>query len=174
MRRSKYPSLGILDALFKLVYGFHLDPSKNGLFESLPPESRLTRNEYSKVLYKLELNGYITKKSSSILFTEKGEEKALLRSMGRIEPPKKRDGYSRLIAFDIPEKMRSARDAMRQKLYDFECIKIQKSLYLSQYVCEREIEEVARILKLKNHIQVFVIRSRCHFTVSHDRRKKVK
>lgn len=93
------------------------------------------------------------------MFTSKGERKALLRHMEQIKAPKKRDGLYRLIAFDVPEKMRAARDAMRQKLYEFECTKIQKSLYLTPYVCEKEIGEIADILKLQNHVNVFVLKS---------------
>lgn len=177
--RSKYPSLGIgildlLDEIFRLTNGFHLDPSKNGLYEVLPPESRPSRTKYSKVFNKLEHSGYIERKGETIILTDAGEEKALLRSMEKVEPPKKKDGFSRLIAFDVPEHMRSSRDAMRQKLYEFECMKVQKSLYLTPYVCEKEIEEIARILHLERYIQVFVIQNRRNFPFTHDRRKKVK
>ena len=159
MRRSKYPSLGILDALFKLAYGFHVDPSKNGLYESLPSPSRPSRIEYSKLLYQLQRSGYIHKTDKKVSLTDKGEQRALLRSIEQIAPPKKRDGFHRLIAFDIPETMRSARDMMRQKLYEFECSKVQKSLYLTSYVCEEEIGEIVRILNLQRHVQIFVLKS---------------
>lgn len=159
MRRGKYRSLGILDELFRLVNGFHLDPSKNGLYESLPSSSRPSRIEYSKVLYQLQRIGYITKTDKKVSLTDKGEQRALLRSINGVAPPKKRDGYYRLIAFDIPEDMRSARDMMRSKLYEFKCSKIQKSLYLTPYVCEGEIEEIGRILNVQRHIQVFVLKS---------------
>ena len=169
MRKSKYQSLGIIDALFEFIYGFNPNPSKNGLYEFISEPSRPSRVTYSKTLYKLEQNGYIKRSGDVISLTDKGEEKALMRHLEHIVPPKKRDGFSRLIAFDIPEKMRSARDVMRQKLYDFECTKIQKSLYMSPYICEEEITEIARILKLQQHIRVFIISP-----PSHDRRKKEK
>ncbi len=170
---AKYPSLGILDALFSMIYGFNIAPSKQGLYESLPAHWRDDRTHYSKALYKLEQKGYIRRSNDKISFTDVGEEKALLRSLKHIDPPKKRDGYSRLIAFDVPEQQRTARDILRKKLYEFQCIKVQKSLYMTPFVCEEELEKMAMILKLQKHLQIFVI-ARPHSPSNNDRQNREK
>ena len=153
MHHSKYPGLGILDTLHELLYGFSGDYSKWGLYESLPTKS-LTRQDFSKRLYSLANNGYVTYVNNKVSFTSKGKEKAIVRKLSSIQLQKRRDGHSRIIAFDIPEKMRRARDIIRGKLKEFECVKIQKSLYQTPYVCEREIREVSSILKIEQYVYV--------------------
>ena len=144
--------------MFTMVYGFHLDPSKNGLYESLPETSRPSREHFSKLLYQLQHSGYIRKTDDSVFFTKKGEERAFIRHAEQVVLKRKRDGFYRLIAFDVPEKRRFARDLMRAKLYEFECKKVQKSLYLTPYACEEEIEEIASILKMQSNVHVFVLK----------------
>src|SRR3989344_4682328 len=153
MRRSKYPSLGILDALHKYVFGFSSNPSQQGLYESLGYEKPSTE-VYSKRLYSLEHNGYITRDGHRLSLTSKGKKKTALRTLEKISLSKRSDGFRRLIAFDIPEKMRHARDVLRSKLKAFECDKIQKSLYVTPYICEQEIQEISRILHIERYVTV--------------------
>lgn len=154
MRRSKYPSLGILDALSKSIFGFSIDPTRNGLYESLPLEQRPSRETYSKILNQLERSGYIQRRSDRLKLRPKGKLKAQIRHIEQITLPKKHDGEYRLIAFDIPETMRHARDIIRSKLKAFQCTKIQKSLYMTPYICEKEIEEVCNILRINRYVTV--------------------
>ena len=153
MRRSKYPSLGILDALDRLVIRFLDSISKSKLYDSLNAP-RPSRIEYSKMLDSLSRNGYINKSEDAISITKKGIKKASTRFIENITLSKVKDGYPRLIAFDIPEKMRHARDVIRLKLKEFECVKIQKSLYQTPYVCEKEIDEICQILNIKKFVHV--------------------
>ena len=171
-RRSKYPSLGILDAISRFVLGFSVDPSRQGLYEFLPQSSRPDRIRYSKILYHLGRSGYIKDSRGIIKLTDKGLLKGLHRQLNKLVLRKVRDGKSRLIAFDIPEKMRHARDIMRGKLKDFECIKVQKSLYLTPYVCEGEIDELVRILDIKQYVHVVIIERIIHFPLLQRSSKK--
>lgn len=157
MRRSKYPSLGILDAISRFVLGFSVDPSRQGLYEFYSKTDHTTRTRYSKSLHYLKRQGYIKNVPEAVQLTSKGLLKGLQRQLELLELKKISDGKSRLIAFDIPEKLRHARDVMRGKLKEFECVKVQKSLYLTPYVCEKEIDELVRILEIKPYVSVIVI-----------------
>ena len=168
-RRSKYPSLGILDDLYRLILGFHPDPSKNGLYESLP-NPRPSKSRYSKMLYTLEHGEYIKRKGDTVSLTSKGKKKGRMRSLETILLSKVTDGAHRLIAFDIPEKMRYARDIIRSKLKAFECQQLQKSLYLTPYACEEEIREISRILGIERYVSVLKVDIH-NFRIFNDREK---
>jgi DNA-binding transcriptional regulator PaaX len=96
--------------------------------------------------------------SGSLHLAQKGQQRALLRSLTAIVlRNKKTDGRDRLIIFDIPEKQRSARDVLRRKLREFECQQLQRSVYITPYVCEDELHEITRILKITPHVHVLKV-----------------
>ena len=171
MRRSKYPSLGIVDAIEKLLYGGSgadlwesFKPSKKGvdrnkLWQVLQKQDKsILPRQFSQSIYKLKSRGLIDEdKNRGLLVKEKGH-KFLLKSLANVVfKNKNTDGYSRLIVFDIPERRRNARDMLRRKLKEFECQQIQKSVYVTPYVCENEIREVSKILGVMDHIYTFKI-----------------
>ncbi len=45
------------------------------------------------------------------------------------------------------------------KLLEFERYQLQKSVYVSKYACEEEIEELGRLLNISNNINVIIATS---------------
>lgn len=161
MRRSKYPSLGILSAFERWVSGGASDERYISEDDFYPEVQKtydgITSRIYSQRLFHLEKKQFIWRNHQGHLrISALGRKTLLIASVDDITFHNKNvDGYKRLIIFDIPERQRSARDILRRKLKEFECVVIQRSVYLTPYQCEKEIEEVARILHVDRHVSIF-------------------
>lgn len=86
--------------------------------------------------------------------TEKGKRRILgyqFEDM-RIPKPEHWDGKWRVVAFDIPEKKKLARDLLREKLKQLGFLKIQKSIFVYPYPCREEINLIAKIYEIQPFI----------------------
>lgn len=70
-----------------------------------------------------------------------------------IDKPHKWDGKWRVVFFDIPEKKRKARNALREKLRDFGFYEMQKSVFVLPYECQNEINFVVTLFEIKPYVQ---------------------
>lgn len=105
---------------------------------------------------------FLTLKDGSVevSLTEKGRVKYIklkLENLGEVFSTKNWDGKWRLIIFDVPEKNRASRNAFRKILSDLKFYQLQKSVYLTPYDCEREVEWLRRYYGLGTQVQVLVI-----------------
>mgnify|MGYP001561560119 CR=1 FL=1 len=57
----------------------------------------------------------------------------------------------RMVIFDIPEKKKKAREALRQKLKDLNLVKLQDSVWVTPYPCEDEISFIKSIFNLSDY-----------------------
>ncbi|HXF44462.1 MAG TPA: CRISPR-associated endonuclease Cas2 [Candidatus Paceibacterota bacterium] len=94
-----------------------------------------------------------------ILLTKRGKEKLLVYDFDNLKIKSKRwDGKWRLIVFDIPDDRKQARDALREKLKKLEFYQIQKSVYLTPYKCEDEIDFICSVFDLsRNNVLIFEV-----------------
>ena len=76
--------------------------------------------------YKEDKDGF-----TRIVLTKEGQKKALKFKIDEIEikVPAKWDGKWRIVIFDIPEKFKKAREALRRKLKDLGFLELQKSVF---------------------------------------------
>lgn len=65
--------------------------------------------------------------------------------------PKVWDKKWRIVIFDIPEKEKKAREALRQKLKGIGLIKLQDSIWVTPYPCEDEIAFIKSIFNLSDY-----------------------
>jgi DNA-binding transcriptional regulator PaaX len=114
-----------------------------------------------KNLQKRELINYEELESGEIkiTLTKKGEEKALVYKLDEIKlnKPKKWDGKWRLIMFDIPHFHKKSRDALRAKLNDLKFYPLQKSVFITPYPCEEEIDFIASIFDIRKYILILYV-----------------
>lgn len=95
--------------------------------------------------YKLKQQGFINfyKKNNQIYIslTEKGKQKAGWMQIDdlKIKKPKKWDGKWRILLFDIAEKKRTHREALRGKLIELGFRLFQKSAWIIPYECRDEV-----------------------------------
>lgn len=111
-------------------------------------------------VFRLEKNGFISRKSAKgqeyYVLTPTGKERAMrykLRSM-TIRPQKKWDGLWRIVMFDIPEYKRSARRAIGNAIQKLGCVQYQKSVFITPYPCEEEIDFAGECFGVKKHIRI--------------------
>ena len=56
----------------------------------------------------------------------------------------------RLVIFDIPEKKKPAREALREKLKDLGFAKLQDSVWVTPFPCENEIKLIKLVFNLSD------------------------
>lgn len=92
--------------------------------------------------------------SYTMVLTEKGKLKALTYHFEKIRiEGKKWDGKWRFVVFDIPEKLRKGRDALRDKLKELGFYELQKSVFIFPYPCKNEINFIIEFFNLRKYVR---------------------
>lgn len=89
-----------------------------------------------------------------ITLTKAGKQKTLAYELDSLtlKKPERWDGKWRLIFFDIPQASKAARDALREKLRDLNFYQLQKSVHITPYPCEEEVDFIASVFDVRRHI----------------------
>ena len=110
-------------------------------------------NESIKTLYRSKLIGAIEDKNGVVTMTinNSGKKKVLVYQLDdiKIDRPKRWDGLWRAVIFDIPEKHKPAREALRQKLKELEFHQLQKSIFVLPYECKNELDFIIEIFQIR-------------------------
>ncbi len=115
-----------------------------------------------KYLYKLDFIDKEVKKDGSmmLLLTKKGRLKSLDIKLNNVKNKKgKWDGKWRMVAFDIPEKYKLGRDALRNKLKKVGFCEMQKSVLVTPFNCEKEIGLLIKFFELNKYVRFGVLES---------------
>ena len=111
-------------------------------------------------LYRYEFVGKNKKEDGSVelFLTEKGKWRALNYRLENIKNKKgKWDGKWRMVAFDIPEKDKRGRNALRQKLKKIGFCELQKSVLITPYECRKEIGLLVNFFSLEKYVRFGVL-----------------
>lgn len=95
----------------------------------------------------------------TIQITEKGKTKILKYNLENLQLNKKWDGKWRLILYDIPKFKKKERDYFRQILKRLKCFQLQKSVYLTPYPCEDEIEYLRQFFEIGDEVKILKVAS---------------
>jgi len=96
--------------------------------------------------------------SYTILLTDKGKLKTLTYHFQEMKIKKKNwDGKWRIVIFDIPEKLKKSRDALRRKLKNLGFYELQKSAFVFPYQCQNEIEFVIEFFNLRKYVRFGIL-----------------
>jgi len=165
-KRKKIRSPARRKVLLLLQAGFAMSltpsPRAHGyILKELGREWKDVENDYLKrcvrefnneklVEYQEKPDGTVT-----VVLTKKGKEYALEYKIDNIEIKKLEvwDGNWRMVIFDIPEKRRKARDALRRKLQELGFKELQKSVFVYPYPCEEEIEFIVEFFKIRWYVR---------------------
>lgn len=71
-------------------------------------------------------------------------------------PQKKWDNKWRIIFYDIPEKHKSARNALGSKLRELGCLQLQRSVWVHPLPCQDEINAVAMAYEIEKYVTYIV------------------
>ena len=76
----------------------------------------------------------------------------------RLDTRRPWDGRWRMIVFDIPDSKKGARDALRRKLQELGCYRLQESVLLVPYECEHEIDFLCTVFDInRNHVLLLYV-----------------
>lgn len=101
--------------------------------------------------YREKTNGEI-----EILITEQGRLTLLNYDIDKMEIKRADpwDGKWRIVFFDIPEKHRRARDALREKLKEIGFRELQQSVFIQPYPCAEEINFLIEFFEIRNWVKL--------------------
>ena len=120
----------------------------------------ISRNELIRNLRELYNYGFISWKEKTngnceVIITKKGVSKIKFLNLDllAVKRPHQWDGKWRIVFFDIPEKKRKDRNALREKLRDLGFYEMQKSVFVLPYECQDEVNFVVSIFNIKSFVQ---------------------
>lgn len=150
--------LSFFDGWAKIETIFGYPWQRAEAYEYLRERVKEKDNYYTK-LWKLEKLGYIRRykkeRESVITLTTLGENKVkyyLVEKM-KISVPEKWDKKWRIVAFDIPNDQKTARNILSSKLKKLGFIRLQKSIFVFPYDCKKEIDYLKEIYQIKPYVQ---------------------
>jgi len=114
---------------------------------------------YDTSLRRLKTGGFIKfSDKDHFVLTDKGRGVLLKFDIDDLKlpdfDPLKWDGVWRVLIFDIPELTRAVRNLFRRKLQELGFYTLQKSVYVTPIACEKEIDKLAILLRIKNGVDV--------------------
>jgi len=113
------------------------------------------RNLYRSKLIKRQDN---SDGSITITLTDRGRLRALTYNFDKIKIDNvKWDGKWRLIVFDIPEKLKSGRNALRERIKKLGFYELQKSVWVYPYECKNEIDFIVEFFNLRKYVRFAVV-----------------
>jgi DNA-binding PadR family transcriptional regulator len=127
--------------------------------ESYEKYQRVWRN--FKNLKKQRMLDFVKEEDGRLVYqlNKKGKEKIrkFVFDELKINEPKEWDGKWRLVIFDIPEKYKKNRNALRNKLKDMGFYQCQKSAWIHPFDCVEEIGFTKDVLNMKPFVKLFVV-----------------
>jgi len=112
-------------------------------------------------LYRSKLVGLKENKDGTLRLelTERGKRKALTYDFEKMKIVRQRwDKCWRIVIFDVPEKQKSARDALRAKLKRLGFHELQKSVFVHPFDCKSEIDFIAEFFQLAPFVRYGVLK----------------
>ncbi|OGZ76633.1 MAG: hypothetical protein A3G45_02515 [Candidatus Staskawiczbacteria bacterium RIFCSPLOWO2_12_FULL_37_15] len=111
-------------------------------------------------LYRSKLFKKTENKDGSItmILTDKGKLRALTYKFDEMKiEDKKWDGKWRVVGFDVPEKIRWGRDALRDKIKKLGFYEFQKSVFIYPYDCKNEIDFIIEFFGIRKYVRFGIL-----------------
>jgi len=94
----------------------------------------------------------------TMILTERGKSRILKYHFDQMKIEKRNwDEKWRMVIFDIPEKIRKGRDALREKLKKLGFYELQKSVFVFPYECKDEIDFLIEFFNLKRYVRYGIL-----------------
>lgn len=110
-----------------------------------------------QVIKRLETQRVIEVAEGEVKITEKGKKQVLKFQLEDMELTKKTDGKWRLVLYDISDFKKNQREIFRTMLKKLKFLRIQKSVYLTPFACEREIEYLRQMFNIGKEVVVLKV-----------------
>jgi len=134
---------------------------KNISYQWKKIDERELREEVNRLhKSKLVKKEYKSDGSCSLSITEKGKIKILSYKFSEMEIRSDHwDGKWRMVVFDVPEKIRRGRNALRWKLKLLGFYELQKSVFVLPYECKDEIDFIVEFFGLRKYVHYGILES---------------
>ena len=150
-----------------VAFGYSFTPGKQLkiLKEVANAWKKIDENELKKEINNLYRSKLVSREekpdgSYTMVLTEKGKLKALTYHFEKMKiDGGKWDGKWRLVVFDIPEKKRKGRDALRDKIKELGFYELQKSVFIFPYHCKDEIDFIIEFFNLREYVRFGILES---------------
>ena len=97
----------------------------------------------------------------SVILSGKGKKTAEVYSLDnlKIGRPKKWDGNWRVVIFDIPERIKKVREALRMHLRNLRFYELQKSVFICPFPCAEEIKQIIDFYNVSEYVRILMSHS---------------
>lgn len=110
-----------------------------------------------QVIKRLERQKIVEIINDAVKITEKGRRKILRFNINSMRIKRKTDGKWRLIIYDIANLKKSQREVFREMLKSLKFLRLQKSVYMTPFTCDDEIEYLRQFFNIGNEVIVLKI-----------------
>ena len=150
-----------------IAFGYSYTPNRQWriLKEVARAWKEINEKKLRKEIKELYRSKLVAKKenpdgSYTVVLTEKGKLRALTYHFKKMRiENKKWDGKWRMVVFDVPEKKRKGRDALREELKRIGFYELQRSVFIFPYKCKDEIDFVIEFFQLRKYVRFCVLES---------------
>jgi len=167
IKQSSIKQKVLLLLLGGMAFGYAITPNRQ--WKVLKEVSRswkeIDRQKLRKEIRNLYRSKIVKRKENSdgsytMILTDKGKMKALTYHFEKMKiEGEKWDGKWRLVVFDIPEKIRGGRRALREKIRGLGFYELQKSVWIFPYECKDEIDFIIEFFNLRKYVRFCVLES---------------
>ena len=93
--------------------------------------------------------------TTTLVLSKNGEHLALTYNIDNMEikPQSKWDGRWRIVMFDVPERKRHTRNAIRSHFKNMGFYEFQKSVFVHPFPCTKEIDYIIEFYNMRRHIR---------------------
>ncbi|MBI2644097.1 MAG: hypothetical protein HYW95_01150 [Candidatus Wildermuthbacteria bacterium] len=119
------------------------------------------RKKLASAFYRLKKSRLIILKEQddgkfTVELSEKGKRKVREIQLQTlfVAKPSRWDGIWRVVIFDIPDKKKIAREALRERMKRWNFYQLQKSVWVCPWPCEKEIEFIVELFQIYPFVNV--------------------
>ncbi|MFZ2303695.1 MAG: hypothetical protein WAV98_02825 [Minisyncoccia bacterium] len=148
-----------------LALGCTSNPNKyfNVVREIHKEWQEIDRNSLHRAIRTLYVSKLVETKDNrdgtlTLVLSKEGKRLALtydIENMG-IKEPSHWDGKWRIVMFDVPEKFKKTREALRMHFKNMGFYEFQKSVFVHPYHCAREIEYLMEFYQARKYVRFIV------------------
>jgi hypothetical protein len=165
LRKVKLGVLGrqILSLLLSgIALGLTVSPRRHfWILDNIPRELKRVKKDYlNNAIRRLYISKLVDIKETQdgktiLVLSEEGKKRMLIYNLEtlKLKRQDKWDGYWRIIIFDIPERLKYAREWLSRKLKEIGMYQLQKSVYVYPFECKDELDFVIEYFGLRPYVR---------------------
>ncbi|HLC95516.1 MAG TPA: hypothetical protein VJH89_03425 [Patescibacteria group bacterium] len=136
-------------------------PNAVQIFNYFKPKNAYERERIRNSLHRLERQSLIKQKGNLdgyFILTREGRAKAMRYKIEKtkIQRQNRWDKKWRMVMFDVPHEKRKARQAINYALKKIGCVHYQKSVFITPFPCEKEVNFIGDTFDVREHIRIVV------------------